>query len=248
MKTLEETKADVVQKTSFFPSFASGLNVYKLIWIFTIGSVLGYLLETAWFFLQSGHYICRQGVVFGPISEIYGFGAVLLTLALYRIRNKNAIWIFLFSGILGASFEYFCSFFQEKLCGTISWDYSDQPFNLHGRTSLAFVVVWGVLGLIFIKHMYPFLSNLIEKIPNQIGKVLTIGIAIFMTLDLGISGLAIWRQTQRRADIPSTNFITHWLDAWFQDEFLDQIYTGVTVIGEEEVPDALPSGSPPQAA
>ncbi len=146
MKTLEETKADVVQKTSFFPSFASGLNVYKLIWIFTIGSVLGYLLETAWFFLQSGHYICRQGVVFGPISEIYGFGAVLLTLALYRIRNKNAIWIFLFSGILGASFEYFCSFFQEKLCGTISWDYSDQPFNLHGRTSLAFVVVWGFWG------------------------------------------------------------------------------------------------------
>ncbi len=104
------------------------------------------------------------------------------------------------------------------------------------------------MGLIFIKHMYPFLSNLIEKIPNQIGKVLTIGIAIFMTLDLGISGLAIWRQTQRRADIPSTNFITDWLDAWFQDEFLDQIYTGVTVIGEEELPDALPSGSPPQAA
>ncbi|MGI6498072.1 MAG: putative ABC transporter permease [Oscillospiraceae bacterium] len=243
MKTIEKQKAEVASGPAVSPVFAKGLNLYKLIWVFTVGSVLGYLLETVWFFLQSGHYICRQGVVFGPISEIYGFGAVLLTLSLYRIRHKSAVWVFLFSGILGASFEYFSSYFQEKIFGTISWNYSDQPFNLHGRTSLAFVVVWGVLGLIFIKHMYPFLSNLVEKIPVHTGKVLTLGIAIFMILDLGVSGLAVWRQTQRRADIPSTNFVTDWLDAWFPDAFMEQIYTGVTVVGQGSPLPASPPAS-----
>ena len=233
-------------------SFASGLNFYKLVWIFIIGSVFGYILETVWFFLVSGHYMCRQGVVFGPFSQIYGFGALLITIVLYRVRNKSSIIIFICSGFLGAAFEYLCSYFQEMIVGTVSWDYSDQPFNLHGRTSLSFVLVWGLLGLIFIKHTYPFLSNLIEKIPNTVGRILTIFLAIFLAIDMLISGLALFRQAQRRENIPSTNFITDWLDAWFPDSVLDSIYTGVTVVVDDTEPSspspavsASPNSSPP---
>lgn len=49
------------------------------------------------------------------------------------------------------------------LFGTISWDYSDMPFNIDGRTSLAYAVVWGILGVIWVRELYPAFSRLIEK-------------------------------------------------------------------------------------
>ena len=45
--------------------------------------VLGLMIETAYHFLvvNPGHYQDRAGLLFGPFSPIYGFGAVLMTVA-----------------------------------------------------------------------------------------------------------------------------------------------------------------------
>ena len=60
---------------------------------------------------------------------------------------------------LGGGFEYLCSLFQEKVFGTVSWDYSHQMFNIGGRTSLKYMIIWGVLALIVVKVIYPFYLN-----------------------------------------------------------------------------------------
>ena len=75
-------------------SFAHGLNFYKLVWIFTVGCLIGFAVETVWCYVQYGHFESRKGLIYGPFSPVYGFGAVLLTLALYPCGAKTA-WRFL---------------------------------------------------------------------------------------------------------------------------------------------------------
>ncbi|MCI5800989.1 MAG: putative ABC transporter permease [Oscillospiraceae bacterium] len=85
----------------------------------------------------------RTGLVWRPFNLIYGFGAVLLTLCLYRLRRKNDRWIFLGGALLGGGYEYLCSWLRETLLGTVSWDYSEIPFNLNGRVNLLYCFFGG---------------------------------------------------------------------------------------------------------
>ena len=72
-------------------SFAHGLNFYKLVWIFIIGCIIGFVVETIWCYVQYGHFESRKGLIYGPFSPVYGFGGVLLTLSLYRLRERNGL-------------------------------------------------------------------------------------------------------------------------------------------------------------
>lgn len=210
--------------------FAEGLSFYKLVWIFTIGAVAGCLLETVWYFVQKGYYISRTGVFYGPFSPIYGFGALLITVALYRIRDKNASYIFVISGLLGSTFEFICSYLQEMIMGTRSWNYSHTAFNIQGRTNLQFTLIWGLLGLIFIKHTYPFCSALIEKAPIKPATIITKILVVFLIFDMAISVIGCTRQRDRRNNIPSTNVFSQFLDKHYPDEYIDSIYTRVKIV------------------
>ena len=136
--------------------FATGLCFYKLLWIFLVGCVIGCLVEMLWCYLNEGFFESRQGLIYGPFSPVYGLGAVLFTLVMYRFKHSSSFIIFLVSAAVGALFEYVCSWVQEMAFGTVSWEYSNEPLNLNGRTSLSFAVMWGVLGLVFMKHVLPF--------------------------------------------------------------------------------------------
>ena len=60
--------------------FAAGVNFYKLVWVFIIGCVLGFVIEEAWCLLTKHVWESRKGLIYGPFSQVYGFGAVLMTL------------------------------------------------------------------------------------------------------------------------------------------------------------------------
>ena len=211
-------------------SFAYGLRFYKLVWIFFIGCIIGYVVETMWCYIVSGHFENRQGLIYGPFIPVYGFGGVVLTLALYRIRHLNGLAVFGISAVVGAAFEYLCSWFQEIAFGTVSWEYSDSPLNLNGRTNLQYAIFWGLLGMIFIKNTYPFLSRQIEKIPNKIGIVLTWVMVVFMTLNMLVSALAVRRWTNRVQGAPPANIVSEVLDTLYPDERLEKIYIHMQVV------------------
>lgn len=86
--------------------FADGLCFDKLVWIFFICCVIGFIVETIWCVIRNGHIESRKSLVYGPFSVAYGMGGVLLTLALYKLKDVHIGKIFLTSFIVGTLAEY----------------------------------------------------------------------------------------------------------------------------------------------
>lgn len=64
-----------------------------------------------------GEFQIRAGLLWGPFSPIYGFGAVILTILLNRFYKANIVVVFLVSAVVGGAFEYFVSWFWSMRSG-----------------------------------------------------------------------------------------------------------------------------------
>lgn len=205
-------------------SFAKGLNFYKLVWIFAVSCVVGFAVETLWCFIKLGHIESRKSLVYGPISIVYGMGAVILTLALYKIKDAKWYKIFFVSFVVGTVTEYIASLGEEIVFGVRAWDYSNVPLNINGRVCLLYSLFWGVLGLFWIKVCYPFMSKVIEKVPFTLGKVLTWAFVVFFIFDCVLSASAAFRMDARAEGIAPKNSFEQYLDSEFSDDRMHKIY------------------------
>ena len=199
-------------------------EVVIIFWLFVIGSVAGYIYEMTLVFIKKGFFENRQGLIYGPIIPVYGIGAIVYYLVLKNINTKNKLKVFLITAILGGITEYICSFIQEKIFGTISWDYSNLLFNINGRTSLLHCCYWGIAGIIYVVYIVPLIKKLKDKINNNAMKVITLMLSIMIIFDIGISYIAANRQTERRNNIEAEGAIDRFLDKYYPDEFMDKIY------------------------
>lgn len=214
------------------PKFAEGLCFKKLFFIFLIGSVIGTIYEDLLIFVRTfletgvGVWMMHRGVIYGPFNVIYGFGAALMCWLLLRKPYKN--WqIFLYSALMGGAVEYLLSLGQELVIGTRSWDYSNQILDINGRTTLPIMLIWGAMGLVFIKVVYPWVSSLIEKIPPAVGENLFIVLLIFMIFNMVVSWSALIRQNLRHHEIRPLTPIGEFYDHYYPDEVLRRYYTNM---------------------
>ncbi len=204
--------------------FAFGLCFTKLFYLFVIGSFVGTVLETIWAVIVEGHFEFRVGMVYGPFIPVYGGGACFLTIVLYKLYKLNDTLIYAISAVVGATFEYICSWLQETFLGTVSWDYSNTPFNFNGRTNLMYALIWGFLGLVWVRYLYPFAAKLIEKIPKRAGSILTTFLIIFMIFNSVMSVAAVWRWEQRDDGIEAQSSFEMYLDKYFDDDKMEMLF------------------------
>lgn len=197
----------------------------KIFWVFLIGSFIGYIVEMIVGLVQNGHFVSRQGLLFGPFIQVYGVGLVAYYFVISNIKKKSNLKIFIISMILGGVVEYFFSFFQEKLFGTISWDYSNLLFNIHGRTSLLHCIYWGVGGILFVKFILPLIDKLNNWYNKKNFKVITVFLALFISFDIIISGMAGSRQLERRNNIAANSYMDTFFDTHYPDAKLRNIYS-----------------------
>ena len=238
---IEEIKQDNMKEyTQTFESkedkpFAYGFCFTKLFYLFMIGSFIGTILETIWAFCVDGHFEMRVGMVYGPFIPVYGGGACFLTAALYKLYKLNDTLVFVISAFVGAGFEYFCSWLQEQMFGTVSWDYSDTPFNLDGRTNLMYALIWGFLGLVWVRYLYPWTAKLIEKIPKRAGAIITTFLIVFMAFNGFMSVTATARWSQRTEGVPASNSFEEYLDEKFDNEKMEFLFPGMKKAAEAGV-------------
>ncbi|MDL2273597.1 hypothetical protein LJC34_03510 [Oscillospiraceae bacterium OttesenSCG-928-G22] len=215
-------------------TFAYGIGFYKLFWVFVAGSVIGYVVETIFCFLTLGRIESRQGMLYGPFSQIYGFGAVLMLIALHWFSRRSKTAVFIGSALIGGGFEIVCSLVQEALFGTVSWDYSGHDLNIAaGRTSVAFMVCWGFLGIFFIYWVYPKLSDLIEKIPKKQGILLSWILFFLLLVDGALSSVAVARWTDRQQGIPPANAYFAYIDERYPDDYMEEVYPNMVLVDDE---------------
>ena len=206
-------------------SFAHGLNYFKLFWIFYLGCLFGVIVETVWCIATNGYFEYRTALILEPLNPVYGIGAVLISVLFYKAKGWKNIFIFLLSAIVGGLFEAMCSLFQEFMFGTVSWHYSRQNLGVLGnRTSLVYCIFWGILGIIWVRILFPFLEHAIEKIPNKLGKIISIILSIYVAFDCLFSTGALLRQKERRNSIPPTTFVSVFYDNCFPDKVLKIFY------------------------
>ena len=208
-------------------SFASGVNFYKVALICIAGSFAGVVVELLWCLFRNGYLESRSGLVYGPFNPVYGVGAVVMTLALYRYRNRSSSISFFGGAVVGSVIEYLLSWGQEMLFGSTSWDYSHMPFNLNGRICLLYSLFWGILGVLWIKSIYPRTARIILKIPNRSGKVLTWALTVFMVFDCAVSLAAVDRWSERVRGEPAVSAADTFFDERFPDSRMERIYANM---------------------
>ena len=216
------------------------LNYFNLFWVFFVCSVLGLILEEVWHMVvvDPGVYQYRAGMLFGPFSPIYGFGAVLMTMALNRFYKKNPLIIFLVSALIGGAFEVFVGWFMQTSFGVVSWSYSHiRLFGMPdpiavltgGRTCTPFACMWGLGGLIWIKVLLPRLLKLINMIPWKRRYSATVILTAVMLIDgvMTLQSLDYWYQRVNGTvrNIPVAQFY----DKHFDNEYMENRFQSMTM-------------------
>lgn len=204
--------------------FAAGCSPYKIVLLFIIGAFLGDVVETIFCRITAGYWMSRSSLVWGPFSIVWGLAITLVTLLLYRYKDKSASWLFVTGTLLGGAYEYLCSVFTEVVFGAVFWDYSAIPFNLGGRINLLYCFFWGFAAVAWFKVFYPPLSRMIERIPRTFGKVLTWCLCLFMVADMAVSSMALVRYNQRLEGIPPRNEVAVYLDEHYDDARMQAVY------------------------
>ena len=168
----------------------------------------------------------RSGLLYGPFNPVYGVGAALMIYFLGR-KDYKCWQIILYGALIGGIFELLMGIGQEIFTGTSSWNYSDQPLNIFGKTSIPIMLVWGLICYVLVKLIYPQLSKLYEKIPKKANDIIFKILLIFMIINCFLSFSAVVRMNMRHhGQEPITPF-GRFLDAVYTDERIHKSYTNM---------------------
>ena len=156
-----------------------------------IYSFIGWIIETIYALFVHGYFV-KRGFLYGPICPIYGFGAIILIMLTKKLYKKP-ILKFLIATIAFTIFEYMVSLVLEMLFGLRWWDYSNDFLNIQGRVSLLYSIFWGVIGLILLEKLHPFIQDKIQYITkgnaNNIQNIICYVLVIIFIIDISFSTL-----------------------------------------------------------
>lgn len=199
-------------------------KLYNLFYVFIMTSILGYVVELIWTFVTKGVFINHSAVVIGPFNFAYGICGVALTLLLYKFKDESYLKIFLLSFIGGSILEYIMSFGMEVVVGFTAWDYSNSFLNLNGRICLLFSVFWGILGILWIKILYPKIDKILSKINEKAYEIIAICLMVFILFDIVFTVSCVNRAHMADKGIPPNNGYEEFLDSTFNSKYLKNMF------------------------
>lgn len=193
---------------------------FHIVWIFMLASFVGLVGEVLVSFVIDGRWESRVGFVIGPLSPLYGVGAILMTLALNPIRGRSPFLQFLVAGLVGGILEYTVGWFLESAYGIVAWSYANHAINFHGHTSTTMMAIWGLIGIAWATWGLPVAVRIIEHIPPSARKKLTAITFVFIIGDSALTLACLDSWFLRSAGYPICNPIQEFCATYFGDEFM----------------------------
>lgn len=160
-------------------------KTFILIALFLIYSFIGWIVEVSAFLIQD-HKFVNRGFLIGPVVPIYGTGGILITILLTKYQS-DPIVLFCMAVIVCSILEYLTSYVMEKIFKTRWWDYSNKKFNINGRICLSNLIVFGIMGLVMVYLINPFLINILNKIDPILLKCVVSILMVLFIIDFFVS-------------------------------------------------------------
>ena len=147
-------------------SYKRHYTVSSLVAMFFVFAMFGWFWEVTLHFITH-HEFVNRGTLHGPWLPIYGTGAMIVLLVLYRVRSKP--WLLtLLTVVLCGVLEYFSGWYCEVFKGRSYWNYQGYFLNLHGRICAEGLLVFALAGVAVTYAIGPYLDDLIRKIPIKV--------------------------------------------------------------------------------
>ena len=160
------------------------INMY-LLNCFFIYSILGFLLESTFSLIVSSHF--SSGILYGPWTPVYGFGAILTIVISRKIFKKmhqnkfiETLITFIILMIVLTIIEWLGGILIENLFHETLWNYKKYKYNIGKYISLEMSLIWGIISIFVIY----FIKPIVDKLENKIPKFITIIITILFIIDL----------------------------------------------------------------
>ena len=154
---------------------------------FVFAGIVGFLYEEVCVYINDGEFF-KRGTTYGPWIPIYGFGALIIFFATFKLRKKPLL-VFLVSSLLCGTLELVSGYVLDKFFGLRLWDYSLVILNwgnLNGYICVRSVITWGLMGLFFICVMLPLFEKFQNKRPKAFNVVSFVSFGLFV-LDIVLS-------------------------------------------------------------
>ena len=179
--------------------------VYIALEYFLVYSFFGWCTEVAYQAVKKG-IVINRGFLNGPVCPIYGFGVLVVFRMLEAagdgsLYEQNALKVFLFGVVLATAIELFGGWLLDKLFHARWWDYSNQPFNLHGYICLEFSIIWGLGILLVVRGINPAVSHVLSLVPTHIGWIIISIFSVAFVADLTVSVMVMVGLNKRMAEI-----------------------------------------------
>lgn len=202
----------------------------------------------------------RVGLVWGPFSPLYGFGAVLITVLCFGLRRRGArLWqVFLCAALVGGTLEQVTGWSMETFLDATSWTYESYPDHITKWVAFRFLVYWGILGVVWCKVIMPRMLYQIGMPTTRRQAVFVTLVALYLVADIAMTLVCFNRKAQRDAGVPPANSFEQWVDTHYSDDFIAGRFQNLQIGSElddlpaagEAGPAAGPAGAgaPPAAS
>ena len=176
------------------------MNIYDILLSFFTYGFLGWCTEVAFAAVKQRQFVNR-GFLNGPICPVYGIGVTAVIAVLAQFTD-HIVFLYLASTVLVTVLEWFTGYILEKLFHHRWWDYSKMPLNIGGYVCVLFSFIWGVVCVLIVEFIHPFLYSLLLLIPRWLGITLLTGLccALFADIYVTASGILKWNRRLDKLD------------------------------------------------
>lgn len=154
---------------------------YQWLTFFYLYCFFGWIFESTYVSLKQKRFVNR-GFLRLPMLPLYGSGAVMMLWV--SLPFQDSLILTYISGVIGATaLEYVTGYVMEQLFKVRYWDYTKQPFNLHGYICLTSSIAWGFFSDLLIYVIHPPIDKLLHKLPALLMNPLAAVIAVLFIMD-----------------------------------------------------------------